>query len=174
MLPAGAVAGWASHPLENAAFPRRTPCSDTGRAARRCASRWPSEAMEDVRAGAKPRLTHRDLCRRSRDPVTERQSRRRFVATARDHEKAEAHGQRGEDTKGGAYPQSISSVTTLHRRPVSVRVSRHFRWLGPSLLQLVTQHVHHRHSAARNAASLCNFRLQAYSTSGAGPRLNAK
>ena len=42
-----------------------------------------------------------------RDPVPERQSRRGFVATERDHEKAEAHGQRGEDTKGGAYPQSI-------------------------------------------------------------------
>jgi hypothetical protein len=76
--------------------------------------------------------------------------------------------------RAGRIYSPSSSVTTLHRRPVSVRVSRHFRSLGPSLLQLVTQHVHHRHSAARNAASLCNFRLQAYSTSGAGPRLNAK
>jgi ABC-type uncharacterized transport system substrate-binding protein len=30
LLPAGAVAGWASHPLESAAFPRRTPFSDVG------------------------------------------------------------------------------------------------------------------------------------------------
>jgi hypothetical protein len=54
--------------------------------------------MEDARAGAKPRLLHRDLRRRSRDPVPEGQSRRGLVATARDHGKAEAHGQRGEDT----------------------------------------------------------------------------
>src|SRR5208337_3078435 len=32
--------------------------------------------MEDARAGAKPRLSHRDLRRRSRDPVPEGQSRR--------------------------------------------------------------------------------------------------
>jgi hypothetical protein len=31
---------------------------------------------EDARAGAKPRLTYRDLRRRSRDPVPEGQSRR--------------------------------------------------------------------------------------------------
>src|SRR5437667_12686097 len=54
--------------------------------------------MEDARAGAKPRLSHRDLRRRPRDPVPEGQSRRGVAATARDHEKAEAHGQRGEDT----------------------------------------------------------------------------
>ena len=30
LLPAGAVAGWALHPLENAAFPRRTPKADNG------------------------------------------------------------------------------------------------------------------------------------------------
>ncbi|MFL5028358.1 MAG: ABC transporter substrate-binding protein [Xanthobacteraceae bacterium] len=35
MLPAGAVAGWVSHPLESAAFPRRTPDSDIGRRERR-------------------------------------------------------------------------------------------------------------------------------------------
>src|SRR6202023_1448490 len=43
--------------------------------------------MEDARAGAKPRLSHRDLRRRPRDPVPERQSRRGLVATARDHGK---------------------------------------------------------------------------------------
>src|SRR5215470_1755460 len=40
--------------------------------------------MEDARAGAKPRLSHRDLRRRPRDLVPERQSRRSLVATARD------------------------------------------------------------------------------------------
>src|SRR5271166_6647589 len=54
--------------------------------------------MEDARAGAKPRLSHRDLRRRSRDPVPEGQSRRGLATTARDHGKAQAHGQRGEDT----------------------------------------------------------------------------
>src|SRR5712675_1603241 len=54
--------------------------------------------MEDARAGAKPRLTYRDLRRRSRDLVSEGQSRRGFATTARDHGQAEAHGQRGEDT----------------------------------------------------------------------------
>jgi len=54
--------------------------------------------MEDARAGAKPRLSHRDLRRRSRDLVPERQSRRGVAGTAQDYEQAEAHGQRGEDT----------------------------------------------------------------------------
>src|SRR6516162_746879 len=54
--------------------------------------------MEDARAGATPRLSHRDLCRRPRDLVPARQSRRGLVATARDHGKAEADGQRGQDT----------------------------------------------------------------------------
>src|SRR5216684_1692050 len=54
--------------------------------------------MEDARAGAKPRLSHRDLCRRPRDPVSEGQSRRGLATTARDHGQAEADGQRGEDT----------------------------------------------------------------------------
>src|SRR6476620_8319343 len=54
--------------------------------------------MEDARAGAKPRHSHRDLRRRSRDPVQKRQRRRGFATTARDHGQAEAHGQRGEDT----------------------------------------------------------------------------
>src|SRR5437016_13379460 len=55
--------------------------------------------MEDARVGAKPRLSHRDLRRRPRDLVPKRQSRRSLAATSRDHEKAEAHGQRGEDAK---------------------------------------------------------------------------
>src|SRR5208282_3001819 len=54
--------------------------------------------VEDARAGAKPRLTYRDLRRRSRDPVPEGQSRRGLATTARDHGQTEAHGQRGEDT----------------------------------------------------------------------------
>src|SRR5215467_1488006 len=54
--------------------------------------------MEDARAGAKRRLSHRDLRRRPRDPVSERQSRKGLAATARDHGKAEVDGQRGEDT----------------------------------------------------------------------------
>src|SRR6266446_8721032 len=40
--------------------------------------------MEDARAGAKPRLSYRDLCRRPRDPVPEGQSRRGLATTARD------------------------------------------------------------------------------------------
>src|SRR3977135_3650145 len=54
--------------------------------------------MEDARAGAKPRLTYRDLRRRSRDLVSEGHSRRGLATTARDHGQAEAHVQRGEDT----------------------------------------------------------------------------
>src|SRR6266852_3588005 len=54
--------------------------------------------IEDARAGAKPRLTYRDLRRRSRDLVSEGQSRRGLATTARDHGQTEAHGQRGEDT----------------------------------------------------------------------------
>src|SRR5215470_18843322 len=54
--------------------------------------------MEDARAGAKPRLSHRDLRGRPRDPVPEGQSRRGSVADARTHGQAEADGQRGEDT----------------------------------------------------------------------------
>ena len=33
LLPAGAVAGWDLHPLESAAFARRTPIGDIGRLA---------------------------------------------------------------------------------------------------------------------------------------------
>src|SRR5215467_12546627 len=54
--------------------------------------------MEEARAGAKPRLSHRDLCRRPRDPVPEGQSRRGAAAPAQTHGQAEADGQRGEDT----------------------------------------------------------------------------
>ena len=54
--------------------------------------------MEDARVGAKPRHSHRDLRRRSCDLVPEEQGRRSLATAARDHEKAEAHGQRGEDT----------------------------------------------------------------------------
>jgi retron-type reverse transcriptase len=41
--------------------------------------------MEEARVGAKPQLSHRDLRRRSRDPVPEGQGRRGLAATARDH-----------------------------------------------------------------------------------------
>src|ERR1700681_4873405 len=54
--------------------------------------------MEEAQAGAAPRQSYRDLCRRSRDPVQERQCRRGVATTAQDHGQAEAHGQRGEDT----------------------------------------------------------------------------
>src|SRR6266478_2178020 len=54
--------------------------------------------MEDARAGATPRLSHRDLRGRPRDLVPERQSRRGAAETAQDYEQAEAHGQRGKDT----------------------------------------------------------------------------
>src|SRR5712692_11114993 len=70
--------------------------------------------MEDARAGAKPRLTHRDLRRRSRDPVPEGQSRRGDAATARDYGKAEAHDQRGEDTH--LYPPEADHILMTHGR----------------------------------------------------------
>src|ERR1700704_2795306 len=54
--------------------------------------------MEEAQAGAASRQSYRDLCRRSRDPVQERQCRRGIATIAQDHEQAEAHGQRGEDT----------------------------------------------------------------------------
>src|SRR3979409_2789381 len=54
--------------------------------------------MAEARTGAMPRQSYRDLCRRSCDPVQERQCRSGTAATAQDHEQAEAHGQRGEDT----------------------------------------------------------------------------
>src|SRR5215468_4217102 len=54
--------------------------------------------MEDARAGAKPRLSHRDLRGRPRDPVPEGQSRTGLATPARAHGQAEADGQRGEDT----------------------------------------------------------------------------
>src|ERR1700682_1847788 len=54
--------------------------------------------MEEAQAGAAPRQSYRDLCRRSCDPVQERQCRRGVATTAQDHEQAEAQGQRGEDT----------------------------------------------------------------------------
>src|ERR1700740_2393410 len=54
--------------------------------------------MEEAWAGAKSRQSYRDLRGRSRDPVQERQSRGGAAAIAQDHEQAEAHGQRGEDT----------------------------------------------------------------------------
>src|SRR5664279_3843411 len=54
--------------------------------------------MEEARAGAAPRQSHRDLCGRPRDSVQEGQGRSGSATTARDHGKTEAHGQRGEDT----------------------------------------------------------------------------
>src|ERR1700716_1818630 len=45
--------------------------------------------MEEARAGAKPRLSHRDLRRRPRDPVQEGQGRRGPATIARDHGQAE-------------------------------------------------------------------------------------
>src|SRR5438094_10185807 len=46
--------------------------------------------MEEARTGAMPRQSYRDLCRRSCDPVQERQCRSGIATTAQDHEQAEA------------------------------------------------------------------------------------
>ena len=54
--------------------------------------------VEEARAGAAPWHSHRDLRRRSRDPVPEGQGGRSLATTARDHGQTEADGQRGEDT----------------------------------------------------------------------------
>src|SRR5258708_9102601 len=54
--------------------------------------------MEEARAGAEPRHSHRDLRRRWRDSAQEGQGRSGTATTARGHGKTEAHGQRGEDT----------------------------------------------------------------------------
>src|SRR5215471_8664218 len=77
--------------------------------------------MEDARAGATPRLSHRDLCRRPRD--LERQSRRGLVATARDHGKAEADGQRGQDTNLQGAGRSVR-LPGLHVRTDVLRENR--------------------------------------------------
>ena len=60
-----------------------------------------------------PWHSHRDLRRRSRDPVQEGQGRRGAAPTARDHGQAEADGQRGEDTnlQGTGRSSSTSWVT---------------------------------------------------------------
>src|SRR5712692_5255940 len=55
-------------------------------------------SVEEARAGAKPWQSHRDLCRRPRDPVQTWQGGRSPAANARDHGQAQAHGKRGEDT----------------------------------------------------------------------------
>ena len=54
---------------------------------------WKKLGLEET-----PRHSHRDLCRRSRDPVQAGQCRRGADPHARAHEKTEADGQRGEDT----------------------------------------------------------------------------
>jgi hypothetical protein len=53
--------------------------------------------IEEARTVATPWQSYRDLRRRSRDPMQEGQCRSGLAATARDHEKAEARGQWGED-----------------------------------------------------------------------------
>src|SRR5215475_7979197 len=74
--------------------------------------------MEDARARAKPRLSHRDLCRRPRDLVSERQSRRGLATTTQDHEQAEAHGQRGEDTNLQGAGRGVRLLGLLVRTDV--------------------------------------------------------
>src|SRR5215213_8138806 len=54
--------------------------------------------MEETWAGAKPRLAHRDLRGRPRDPLQAGQGRRGVATAAGAHGQAEADGQRGEDT----------------------------------------------------------------------------
>jgi hypothetical protein len=48
-------------------------------------------AVTTTMVQATPLQSYRDLCRRSRDPVQERQSRRGVATTAQDNERAEAH-----------------------------------------------------------------------------------
>src|SRR5258706_14096897 len=55
--------------------------------------------MEDARAGAKPRLSYRDLRRRPRDPVPEGQSRRGLAAPARDHGSSRSTRRRHESAR---------------------------------------------------------------------------
>src|ERR1700693_1779520 len=57
-------------------------------------SYWDGRSSDWSNASA----AYRNLRRRSCDPVQEGQCRPGTAATAQDHEQAEAHGQRGEDT----------------------------------------------------------------------------
>src|SRR5450631_2785649 len=59
---------------------------------------WLECAVEEARAGEAPWQSHRDLRRRSRDPVQEGQGRRGVAPTARTHGQTEADGERREDT----------------------------------------------------------------------------
>src|ERR1700686_2824888 len=83
------------------------------------------DGMEDARAGTKPRLSHRDLRRRPRDLVPEGQSRRSLAATAQDHEKAEAHGQRGENTNLQGPGRGVRLLGLLVRADVFSENRRH-------------------------------------------------
>jgi putative ABC transport system substrate-binding protein len=53
LLPAGAIAGWDLHPLENAAFPRRTPKPDS------CSAAKPTLLFDDLVGAKQDRLRHR-------------------------------------------------------------------------------------------------------------------
>jgi len=53
--------------------------------------------LEEARAGEEPWNSHRDLRRRSRDPVQEGPGGRSLATNARSHGQTEADGQRGED-----------------------------------------------------------------------------
>src|SRR5450631_3678752 len=71
--------------------------------------------VEETRAGAQSWYSDRDLRRRSRDPVQERQGRRGAVPTARDHGQAQADGQRREDTNLQGAGRSVR-LPGLHVR----------------------------------------------------------
>src|SRR5215211_2974753 len=88
--------------------------------------------MEDARAGAKSRLSHRNLCRRPRDPVPEGQSRRGVAATARDHGQAEAHGQRGEDTNLKVPEDEFDFLGHTFGRMYSARTGKAYLGYRPS------------------------------------------
>jgi uncharacterized protein (DUF2236 family) len=81
LTPADQPADWASFVVYNEAMVQSDILS-VSTAARDVAWQIFSGGMEDARAGTKPRLSHRDLRRRPRDLVPERQSRRSLAATA--------------------------------------------------------------------------------------------
>src|SRR5712671_3053368 len=88
--------------------------------------------MEEARAGAKPRLSHRDLRRRPRDPVQEGQGRRGPATIARDHGQAEAHGQRREDTNLQGTGRKFDFLGHTFGRMYSARTGKAYLGYRPS------------------------------------------
>src|SRR5246500_4895907 len=101
--------------------------------------------MEDARAGAKSWLSHRDLCRRPCDLVPERQSRRSLAATARDHGKAEADGQRGQDTNLQGAGRGVRLPGRMYFAGISrawcpSACSLRLRWCAPTQASMPIRH----------------------------------